>query len=683
MTNLGDEAGSLDSTEMEGKTSKAVNLHSEMIQKLKGLSGERWEHDVSSRGLDGLRTRCVNTKHSYQDAGIMQHDQMLTKDIEVLNAIVDFGTIYKKQYMKTQKDAALKFLYAPLTNLLQAFDSSEELKAIAFHPSMSLLTKRIKVHTHFNEGRLKEALQGLDVDEIATLNAGQMSVLPTHRVLGVQFVLNIVEKLFNQKSRGLKCDKQFGPTLLSLLPDFEAVAEFGPTMPHVPTDIRYEERCRAERLEDQLTAIVTLSKALLAHVNDSPDEAPWPSVSRAALNMLTDPPLTEIAQGFSSYAGAKQFKVRANSLLQRSSADEAVVKQFTLFADESSAQVLKLSIASTLEEFFVLGVNWGDKFLLRVAEQTQHLNSVTYEDAEGNIQRLLGVLCSQVLAKCNGKLSTWFADSLKEHIGKLLLLFPDTYDVSATAKDDAVATVAEFGRVLNKCAIVLQSRNEQSLTFYTTLKSYMNNTLSPKARDRFEAYADMSQGMRAYTTGQVEWEDRSKDILLALTCIYNLLTFGFKQVGGGVPNMRELVDEWHTWAANQQLSKLAKPQTLVVNDLPFVECVLSLTNTKQKLEFARLMGSDVGLAESLEFICESHLPKLLVDQLATSRLEEAVTLSANASSLAGLHDSPAESYMSMKEGRPNGEGMHRVDLDSHMRTLLDEEGICGKYNRMC
>ena len=89
-------------------------------------------------------------------------------------------------------------------------------------------------------------------------------------------------------------------------------------LPELPASLQDEDlRERCDRMPQQLAAITFLLNAV-----DPTVRAPWPSVLREKLNIITNPPKTVIGQGVEHSCQGKTLIGRVNVLINKSNADE-------------------------------------------------------------------------------------------------------------------------------------------------------------------------------------------------------------------------------------------------------------------------------------------------------------------------------------------------------------------------
>ena len=139
-------------------------------------------------------------------------------------------------------------------------------------------------------------------------------------------------------------------------------------------------------------------QALLVAAGDTSLEAPWPSRTRRALGVLQDPPSgaqpTPLSQCFRNreYPGGKLFITKATALLQRSAADEAVVRTIQNLRTELEKQLKAYKNIIPVADVFFTKLTFLGPFVVRLTEAVLGLTDTTYEDVRVDLIEMMKVI---------------------------------------------------------------------------------------------------------------------------------------------------------------------------------------------------------------------------------------------------------------------------------------------------
>lgn len=103
-------------------------------------------------------TRITNARTKLLDKMEVTAAAPLSEYLLALNAMVDFGTAFKRGYGTSKKDSAL----IDLARTLNGMKENPSLKLVKWHCSLREIVVLVELHQHIAEGEIHHALALLD-----------------------------------------------------------------------------------------------------------------------------------------------------------------------------------------------------------------------------------------------------------------------------------------------------------------------------------------------------------------------------------------------------------------------------------------------------------------------------------------------------------------------------------------
>lgn len=398
-SDIDDRSDPAGSAPQSGKKRKvqAASLEREVAEKVKCLRHEAWMVYSCDKGLEGLITRLVNARAKLLDNCEVSEAKVYKEYLDMLTPIQDFGNIHKRGWQRTKKEQSLADLVRPLSVLREATG----LKPEYWHQSLKELCALVDFQNYVTEGDLAKAMRLLDVQKLAKDWADETIGDQVIFTSCVMFATERIEKLVVRHIKLVKADKKKHDGSVEEL--YNAVKEIEANMPELPKGALSAtyldpQRNRAERLNDQVRALLVVVATALDAGGRQGYGPIWPSKVRNAVKILSDKPNTTISEALESFAGSRMMMSRVHSSQHRSAYDE----QGVAMVGSQLERVLDFGVATAMAiDEFMEKVNAGSNTLVVLAEVVPKLSPVAYEEVKPQLRQAVGALV-EVACLSNG-----------------------------------------------------------------------------------------------------------------------------------------------------------------------------------------------------------------------------------------------------------------------------------------
>jgi hypothetical protein len=553
-----------------GKKRKVANslqvLKAEAAEKIKHLQHDDWKTTTCDKAMDGMITRLGNARSKLLDDCDVGGAAEILSVSQALVAIHDFGTVFKRGFGKSGKDASLSDLVRPLATLRDI----TQVDPTTWHPTLRVVTLQVDFQNSVAEGDVKKALSLMSVTTISSSCFAHLDDPSAQKTHAIEFVVTHIERFVINEMKKLRAGKKdFGLTSMDFHTFINSIQGQLCPISQDAIDIISDDglRNRASRLMDQLESLAVCSAALQAEIRpDGGIAKPWPSLVKKSLAMILDTPSTNIAKAMDAWAGSRLMMVKVQSSVQRSTHDEHTLSVVTEVSAETSKCIFDPACSV---EAFNDQLGKFNKLVLSLSDAIRKISPHCYEECSAHLHSMMQKLV-EFAGHADGVLWRRVRQDVVVPMRAICHDAPLDPDAEGIApRFEGSAAVTSLQRAMTLLSSALPPWEAFMENFSKALGNFLINVVKPSAKDTFAEFEAQVVVLRSIAAKLGKGSRLRGHVVSGLTALATILTSPDRE-----KPIQDLLSTWLVW-------KSSGPSD--TKDRPMIELLLELGRTRQAL----------------------------------------------------------------------------------------------------